>query len=134
MYTPNGRFLTDRSICIENKDEIYSRGTYRERWNAASIIFGIKQIMKEHGNIGEVHIQFTSRKRRQLAKDSKKWNLQNPLFNELFPEDRLPVVKEVEEHKEEPLPPKNKKDGKMKSFFKSLLCFGTCKNKVETKK
>ena len=112
MYTPSGRFKTGQNICIENT-KIYQIETYGKRWNAASIIVGIKQIMKEDGNEGSVHIQSTNIKRKELAKASSNWNRRDSLYNTIFPVDPFPAI-----------------DTKTKSFFKKLF---RIENRVDRK-
>ncbi|UJR24901.1 hypothetical protein I4U23_006267 [Adineta vaga] len=83
MITPNGRFKTDTSLCLTIT--AYHPDSWNPSWSISSILNGFLSFMCDtsmtHGSIETSYAQ-----KRQFAHDSLSYNIQDPIFRELFPE------------------------------------------------
>ncbi|CAF1010274.1 unnamed protein product [Adineta ricciae] len=83
MLTPNGRFKTDTSLCLTIT--AYHPDSWNPAWSISSILNGFLSFMCDtsstHGSIETTYAQ-----KRKFAHDSLAFNIQDPVFCELFPE------------------------------------------------
>jgi len=83
MLTPNGRFETDRRLCLSISD--FHPETWIPTWSVASIITGVLSFMLEDApTTGS--IQTTLAEKHRLRDASVAWNAKDPVFRELWPE------------------------------------------------
>jgi ubiquitin-conjugating enzyme E2 J2 len=83
MITPNGRFETDRRLCLSISD--FHPESWIPTWSVASIINGVLSFMLEDGQTTG-SIQTTLAEKHRLRDASVAWNSKDPVFRELFPE------------------------------------------------
>jgi ubiquitin-conjugating enzyme E2 J2 len=83
MITPNGRFETDRRLCLSISD--FHPESWIPTWSVASIINGVLSFMLEDGQTTG-SIQTTLAEKHRLRDSSVAWNSKDPVFRELFPE------------------------------------------------
>lgn len=89
ILTPNGRFQTNFSICLTMSE--YHPSSWNPSWSVSSILTGLLSFMvgKENttGSIITSEIET-----KQFAKLSWKWNRNEKIFKEMFPElSKLPL-------------------------------------------
>ncbi|VDL85467.1 unnamed protein product [Nippostrongylus brasiliensis] len=82
MITPNGRFETDTRLCLSISD--YHPETWNPGWTVASILIGLHSFMNEDSFAAGVKNSPDS-VRRQLAANSRAWNLTCSEFMRVFP-------------------------------------------------
>ena len=83
MMTPSGRFKPGQRICISISD--FHPETWNPSYNVSSVLMGLLSFMT--GNeTGVGIINDSDEKKRQYARDSMKWNANEPKFIEMFPE------------------------------------------------
>jgi len=83
MCTPNGRFKTSGKICLSMSD--FHPQEWNPLWSVSSILTGMLSFMlEEHETYGSVRC--SDSERRRLARDSLSYNLRNPFWVSLFPE------------------------------------------------
>lgn len=85
FITPNGRFHTDKKICTTFSS--YHQDTYVSTWNIMSMMQGMISFMTDPPSTltnGIGYIDSTLEEKRQLAKNSLSWNLDNSTFIEIF--------------------------------------------------
>ena len=87
FITPSGRFKTNNKICTDFTG--YHPENYSSSWNVSSLIQAIISFMTEkveikHQNVGSIYT--TELEKKDFAKKSEKWNLNNDLFNSIFPD------------------------------------------------
>ncbi|KAG9443910.1 hypothetical protein H6P81_015250 [Aristolochia fimbriata] len=83
MITPNGRFATQKKICLSMSD--FHPETWNPMWSVSSILTGLLSFMMDNSpTTGSVSTTVEEKKR--LAKASLGHNCKNPLFRKLFPE------------------------------------------------
>lgn len=83
MLTPNGRFQTDFRLCLSMSD--YHPGTWNPGWSVATILTGLLSFMLENSPTTGAIIT-TDMEKQVYAKNSRKWNLNQPKFREIWPE------------------------------------------------
>ncbi|KAK6465729.1 ubiquitin-conjugating enzyme E2 6 [Scheffersomyces coipomensis] len=84
IITPNGRFACNTRLCLSMSD--YHPDTWNPAWSVATILTGLLSFMTgDESTTGSIVTSVGVKKK--LARDSKKWNLnENPRFKKLFPD------------------------------------------------
>ncbi|XP_063699866.1 ubiquitin-conjugating enzyme E2 J2 [Culicoides brevitarsis] len=100
MYTPNGRFKTNKRLCLSISD--FHPDTWNPAWSISTILTGLLSFMLETTpTLGSC--ESTLIEKRRFADQSLEFNLKNEIFVELFPDiveeikQRLQKVKEARE-------------------------------------
>ena len=83
MLTPNGRFKTQTRLCLSMSD--FHPETWNPLWSVSTILMGLYSFMMEETPTQGSVITSAGYKRK-LAKESLAYNIQDPIFCELFPE------------------------------------------------
>ena len=122
MITPNGRFMTQKKICLSMSD--FHPESWNPMWSVSSILTGLLSFMMDNSpTTGSVNTSAAEKQR--LAKASLAFNCKNPAFRKLFPEyvemynqQQLPEQRVLEQQstespKEENSRPKIEKLGKV---------------------
>lgn len=82
MSTPNGRFKTDTRLCLSISD--FHPKEWNPVWNSATILTGLLSFMvgsdQTHGSM-----ESSAAFKKELAKKSHKFNVQQPMYRKLFP-------------------------------------------------
>ncbi|TYI59725.1 hypothetical protein E1A91_D10G057500v1 [Gossypium mustelinum] len=83
MITPNGRFMTQKKICLSMSD--FHPESWNPMWSVSSILTGLLSFMMDNSpTTGSVNT--TAAEKQRLAKTSLSFNCKNPTFRKLFPE------------------------------------------------
>lgn len=83
MTTPNGRFMTQRKICLSMSD--FHPESWNPMWSVSSILTGLLSFMMDNSpTTGSVTT--TVEEKQRLAKTSLAFNCKNVTFRKLFPE------------------------------------------------
>lgn len=85
MLTPNGRFQTNRRLCLSMSD--FHPETWNPMWSVSTILTGLYSFMIENNpTLGS--IETSTKKKRAFAAHSLAWNVKHgdPMFSKLFPE------------------------------------------------
>ena len=83
MLTPSGRFVPNQSICLSMSE--FHPETWSPLWTVGAVLNGLLSFMlTEDRASGSMSTDNHTRK--QLAKQSWKFNLNDPLFCTLFPD------------------------------------------------
>ncbi|KAL5755450.1 hypothetical protein ACOSQ2_020196 [Xanthoceras sorbifolium] len=83
MITPNGRFMTQKKICLSMSD--FHPESWNPMWSVSSILTGLLSFMMDNSpTTGSVNTSAAEKQR--LAKASLAFNCKNPAFRKLFPE------------------------------------------------
>lgn len=92
MLTPSGRFQPNRRLCLSMSD--FHPETWNPMWSVSTILTGLYSFMIETApTLGS--IETSARQKRQYARQSLYYNVQDPTFRKLFPQ----YVKQFEEWK-----------------------------------
>lgn len=89
FHTPNGRFLTDRKICLSNSG--YHQSEWLPSWGIKTMIIGIMSIMLDDNENGISHIHTPKAERQGMAKSSHDYNMTH--YKEVYTE-MLELIKE----------------------------------------
>lgn len=73
MLTPNGRFATEKKICLTNSG--YHSESWSAIWNIRSIMLGFISIMMDDSTGGISHIKRSKEERLEMAKASASYNI-----------------------------------------------------------
>ncbi|XP_066143871.1 ubiquitin-conjugating enzyme E2 J2-like [Euwallacea fornicatus] len=93
MITPNGRFKTNRKLCLSISD--FHPDTWNPAWSVSTILTGLLSFMLEKSpTLGS--IDTSDFDKRQFAYRSLEFNLKNNVFCELFPDDVEKITEELE--------------------------------------
>ncbi|KAG2305384.1 hypothetical protein Bca52824_034035 [Brassica carinata] len=83
MTTPNGRFITQKKICLSMSD--FHPESWNPMWSVSSILTGLLSFMMDTSpTTGSVNTTVDEKQR--LAKSSLAFNCKTPAFRKLFPE------------------------------------------------
>ncbi|GMH03845.1 hypothetical protein Nepgr_005684 [Nepenthes gracilis] len=83
MTTPNGRFMTQKKICLSMSD--FHPESWNPMWSVSSILTGLLSFMMDNSpTTGSVTTTVAEKQR--LAKTSLAFNCKNPTFKKMFPE------------------------------------------------
>ncbi|KAL6996182.1 Ubiquitin-conjugating enzyme E2 34 [Sarracenia purpurea var. burkii] len=83
MVTPNGRFMTQKKICLSMSD--FHPESWNPMWSVSSILTGLLSFMMDNSpTTGSVTTTVAEKQR--LAKSSLAFNCKNPTFRKMFPE------------------------------------------------
>lgn len=83
MLTPNGRFQTNRRLCLSISD--YHPDEWNPAWSVSSILTGLLSFMLESSRaLGS--IETANYEKVEFARDSLEFNLKDNNFTTLFPE------------------------------------------------
>ncbi|CAF1111230.1 unnamed protein product [Adineta ricciae] len=94
MLTPNGRFKTNTSLCLTITS--FHPDSWNPSWSISSILNGFLSFMCDtSATYGS--IETTQAEKRKLANDSLGFNIQDPIFCELFPEITTEIKKILDE-------------------------------------
>lgn len=73
FLTPNGRFDVNKKLCFTNSS--YHSESWSPVWNLQTIILGFLSFFLEKQSSGIGHLVTTSENKKQLAENSKKYNV-----------------------------------------------------------
>ena len=83
MITPNGRFKTNRRICLSMSD--YHPESWNPMWSVTTVIQGLISFMVETApTLGS--IETTNMQKKKFARHSLESNIKDEQFRKLFPE------------------------------------------------
>ncbi|XP_050383879.1 ubiquitin-conjugating enzyme E2 34-like [Argentina anserina] len=83
MTTPNGRFMTQKKICLSMSD--FHPESWNPMWSVSSILTGLLSFMMDNSpTTGSVNTTVAEKQR--LAKTSLAFNAKNVTFRKMFPE------------------------------------------------
>lgn len=83
MTTPNGRFMTQKKICLSMSD--FHPESWNPMWSVSSILTGLLSFMMDTSpTTGSVNT--TTAEKQRLAKSSMSFNCKNATFRKMFPE------------------------------------------------
>lgn len=99
MFTPSGRFETDKRLCLSMSD--YHPETWNPSWGVQTILLGLYSFMLEDEFVDSAigSIRDSSINRRRYARESIEFNNTNKIFNEIYEtyKNTNPQKKENEE-------------------------------------
>ena len=94
MITPNGRFKPNTKLCLSISS--FHPETWNPAWSASTILTALLSFMLETTPT-QGSLETSDTDKRQLAGQSLKFNLEDKIFKELFPD----IVAKFSEKKEE---------------------------------
>lgn len=101
MITPNGRFKTNKRLCLSISD--FHPDTWNPAWSVATILTGLLSFMLETTpTLGSC--ESTTYEKRKYARQSLEFNMKNEVFQELFPEICEEInerLAKIEEHRKQ---------------------------------
>ncbi|KAL5015343.1 hypothetical protein ScPMuIL_009613 [Solemya velum] len=98
MVTPNGRFKCNTRLCLSISD--FHPDTWNPAWSVSTILTGLLSFMLEKSpTLGS--IETSDHTKRQLAAQSGLFNLNNKIFNELFPDVVDKIKEDIRKREEE---------------------------------
>lgn len=94
MITPNGRFKTNTSLCLNITS--FHPDSWQPCWSMGSILNGFLSFMCDSSStFGS--IETSCSQKRKFAYDSLSFNMRDPTFCELFPEITEEIVQKLAE-------------------------------------
>jgi len=87
FLTPNGKFQPEAKICTTFSS--FHPETYTCTWNIMTMMEGMISHMTDESSHGVGIINTSDADKQHFAKESREWNRNNQLFNEIFPEFNL---------------------------------------------
>jgi ubiquitin-conjugating enzyme E2 J2 len=94
MLTPNGRFKTNTSLCLTITS--FHPDSWNPSWSISSILNGFLSFMCDtSATFGSIETSYAQK--RKFAYDSLAFNIQDPIFCELFPDITDEIKKIIEE-------------------------------------
>ncbi|KAL3720717.1 hypothetical protein ACJRO7_005516 [Eucalyptus globulus] len=109
MITPNGRFMTQKKICLSMSD--FHPESWNPMWSVSSILTGLLSFMMDNSpTTGSVNT--TAEEKQRLAKSSLAFNCKNQTFRKIFPEyvEKYNEQQLAEQHVSEQVGPEHPKD------------------------
>lgn len=83
MCTPQGRFRCNQKLCLSMSD--FHPETWNPLWSVSAVLTGLLSFMLgSEETVGS--IQTSTAQKRMLARDSHRFNRNDKVFQELFPE------------------------------------------------
>lgn len=117
MRTPNGRFQTNRRLCLSISD--YHPDEWNPAWSVSSLLTGLLSFMLEDSSA--LGTMITTRKtKQQLAYESLEHNLKDQNFTTLFPD----LCKEIKQR----LAERESNEAKLKAAASSTNPVDTTEN------
>lgn len=95
MLTPSGRFESGSRLCLNMSD--FHPETWNPAWNVSTILTGLLSFMCS-SELATGALQSSPEKKVEFTKRSVKWNMQNPIFMDLFSDIYEEIKQSVPEH------------------------------------
>ncbi|GAA5846135.1 hypothetical protein JCM3766R1_005647 [Sporobolomyces carnicolor] len=83
MNTPSGRFTPSAAICTSMSN--FHPGSWNVAWSVETILIGLSSFMNSD-EITTGSMRTSDEDKRQFARDSHAWNVQQPKFKTMFPD------------------------------------------------
>ncbi|CAG2113647.1 unnamed protein product [Medioppia subpectinata] len=83
MYTPNGRFVPNQSICLSMSE--FHPESWSPLWTVGAVLNGLLSFMLTNDRASGC-MTTSDQQKRVLARQSWRYNRQNPVFCQLFPD------------------------------------------------
>lgn len=125
MLTPNGRFETNKKICLTNSG--YHSESWTPTWNIKNMIIGFVSIFNSDTDTGISHIKDTPQNRKNYASNSISYNLTNYenifiKFDQFINNDgTIKETSDLHENKPKKKEKKEKKDEKDNKYDEIIL-------------
>lgn len=118
MRTPNGRFQTNRRLCLSISD--YHPDEWNPAWSVSSILTGLLSFMLESSRaLGTV--ETTKYEKIKFARDSLAFNLNDNNFKTLFPEMCDEIEEKLRKRQEAAIAAHNDESKKSANAAENLL-------------
>jgi len=92
MFTPSGRFQTDKRICFSMSD--FHPGSWNPAWSVSTILTGLLSFMlSDEMTTGSVTSKDSDK--RIFAAQSHSWNIRQKKFKEVFPDFCMPTLRDL---------------------------------------
>jgi len=124
MLTPNGRFKTNTSLCLTITS--FHPDSWNPSWSISSILNGFLSFMCDtSATFGS--IETTYAQKRKFAYDSLAFNIQDPIFCELFPDitDEIKRILDERNAKLSSIESTNNNNNQEQSIITSTINSGT---------